>query len=57
MRRARAKLVSMEGVKLAELAANRDRHKLAAKQEVVTNIIMKVNTVKPLMKTLCRPQV
>ena len=47
-------MVSMEGVKLAELAANRDRHKLAAKQEVVTNIIMKVNTtVKPLKKTLC----
>jgi hypothetical protein len=42
LRRARAKLVSAEGVKLAELAANRDRHKLAGKQEVVRNIIMKV---------------
>jgi hypothetical protein len=45
-RRSRAKLVSMEAVKLANLAANRDRHKLASKQEVVKNIIMKVRRLK-----------
>lgn len=41
LRRARSKLVSAEALKLAELAANRDCHKLAEKEEVVRNIIFK----------------
>ena len=41
LRRARAKLVSEEALKLAELASNRDDYKLAEKQQVVRNIIFK----------------
>jgi hypothetical protein len=41
LRRSRSKLVSEQALKLAELAANRERHKLAEKQEVVRNVIFK----------------
>ncbi len=42
LRRSRAKLVSSEALQLAELAANRDAHKLAEKQDVIKNVILKV---------------
>ena len=42
LRSARAKLVTDEALKLAQLATKRDRNKLAHKQDIVKSIILKV---------------
>ena len=48
LRAARAKLVTTEALKLSHLAAKRDKNKLAHKQDVVKNIILKVYNIPSL---------
>ena len=43
LRSARAKLVTDEALKLAQLANKRDKNKLAHKQDIVKSIILKVS--------------
>ena len=44
LRSQRAKLVTDEALKLAQLATKRDKNKLAHKQDIVKSIILKVGT-------------
>ncbi len=46
LRSARAKLVTDEALKLAQLANKRDKNKLAHKQDIVRSIILKVNEME-----------
>ena len=52
LRSARAKLVTDEALKLAQLANKRDKNKLAHKQDIVRSIILKVHTMKIKFITL-----
>ena len=45
LRSARAKLVTDEALKLAQLATKRDKNKLAHKQDIVKSIIIKVQII------------
>ena len=45
LRSQRAKLVTDEALKLAQLATKRDKNKLAHKQDIVKSIILKVSTI------------
>ena len=45
LRSARAKLVTDEALKLAQLATKRDKNKMAHKQDIVKSIILKVDKI------------
>ena len=45
LRSARAKSVTDEALKLAQLATKRDKNKLAHKQDIVRSVILKVSDV------------
>ena len=54
LRSARAKLVTDEALKLAQLATKRDKNKLAHKQDIVKSIIIKVQIIiKGVYSVVC----